>query len=166
MITEKETLEQKPGTEVLEEEKGTLELLQEGISKTSREIWLAGLGIFSTIDKEGTKVFNRFVERGRELVERNGEPTIAAKKNGEPPPVTYVSEKVDQFTHDIFSRLDHAAEFVRKTLLGPAEPTAKPSKDEVKTLSEKVDKLSESVAMLVHKMEDATRSGSRPKSPV
>ncbi len=164
MITEKATLEQKPGTEVQEDEKGTLELLQEGISKTSREIWLAGLGIFSTIDKEGTKLFNRFVERGREMIERNGEPTIAAKKNGEPPPATFVSDKVDQITHDVFSRLDHAAEYVRKTLFGPAEPYAKPSKDEVKTLSEKVDKLTDSVAMLVQKMEDTAKSGARAKT--
>jgi poly(hydroxyalkanoate) granule-associated protein len=166
MITEKETREQKAGTEVQEDEKGTLELLQEGISKTSREIWLAGLGIFSTIDKEGTKLFNKFVDRGREMVERNGEPTIAAKKNGEPPPATYVSEKVDQFTHDVFSRLDHAAEYVRKTLFGPAEPSVKPSKDEVKILSEKVDKLTESVAVLVQKMDDTTKSGPRAKTSI
>lgn len=164
MIAEKETLDEKLGTE-LEEEKGTLELLQEGISKTSREIWLAGLGIFSTVDKEGTKMFNRFVERGREMVEKNGEPKMAAKKNGEPAP-TYVSEKVDQITHDVFSRLDHAAEFVRKRLFGPAEPSAEISHDEVKILSEKVDKLSDSVAMLVQKLEDSTKSGARSKAAI
>lgn len=162
MIAEKETSEQK-AAEVLEDEKGTLELLQEGISKTSREIWLAGLGIFSTIDKEGTRLFNRFVERGREMVEKNGEAGMAAKKNGEPAP-TYVSEKVDQFTHDVFSRLDHAAEYVRKRLFGPAVPSAETTHDEVKVLSEKVDKLTESVALLVQKLEDSAKSGARAKT--
>jgi poly(hydroxyalkanoate) granule-associated protein len=142
---------------VIDEEKGTFDLLQEGISKTSREIWLAGLGIFSTIDKEGTKLFNRFVERGREVVE-NGK--AAAKKNGEPEP-TYVGEKVDQLTHDVLSRFDNAAEYVRKKIFGPAEHEAEVSHDEMKTLSQKVDKLTESVASLVQRMEDSTKAGVR-----
>lgn len=163
MTSEKELFEHKPMEKLVDEAKGTLELLQEGISKTSREIWLAGLGIFSTIDKEGAKMFNRFVERGRDLVEKNGKPLMAAKKNGEPAP-TYVSEKVDQFTHDIFSRLDDAAEFIRKRVLGPSEASGEVTHDEVKILSEKVDKLTESVASLVHRLDDATKTGPRAKT--
>ena len=165
MTPEKETFEKKNGEEIVEEAKGTLEVLQEGISKSSREIWLAGLGIFSTIDKEGTKLFNKFVARGRELVEKNGKPEMAAKKNGEPAP-TYVGDKVDQFTHDIFSRLDDASEYVRKKLFGLAEPHAEASRDEVKILSEKVDKLTDSVASLVQKLEETTKTGARVKTAI
>lgn len=165
MTSEKEIFEHKPVEKLVDETKGTLEALQEGISKTSREIWLAGLGIFSTVDKEGAKMFNRFVERGRNMVEKNGKPMMAMKKNGEPAP-TYVSEKVDQFTHDIFSRLDDAAEFVRKRILGPAAPSGEVSHDEVKILSEKVDKLTESVASLVQRLEDTTKTGPRAKTTI
>jgi len=161
MAQEKETLTQKVG-EMIEEQKGTLEQLQEGISKSSREIWLAGLGVFASIDKEGTKLFNKFVSKGRELVE-DGKTPMAMKKNGEPA-ATYLGDKVDQVTHDVFSRLDSAAEFVRKKLIGPFEPSAEASHDEVKILSEKVDKLTESVAMLVQRMEDSTRTGPKVKT--
>jgi poly(hydroxyalkanoate) granule-associated protein len=152
MTTEKEIFAQKP-TEAMEEEKGTFELLQEGFSKTSREIWLAGLGVFSTIDKEGTKLFNKFVERGRELVE-NGK-TMAAKKNGEPAP-TFIGDKVDQFTHDVLNRLDDAAQYVQKKIFRTGEPETA-SRSEFQDLTEKVDKLTASVATLVQKLEDKER---------
>jgi poly(hydroxyalkanoate) granule-associated protein len=158
MIPEKNLHEHKPGAETLEEAKGTLELIQDGISKTSRELWLAGLGVFSTIDKEGTKLFNRFVDKGRVLVE-NGK-TAAVKKNGEPEP-TFVSEKVDQLTHDVLLRFDGAAEYVRKKIFGSAEHEGEVSRDEMKILSEKVDKLTESVASLIQKMEESTKAGIR-----
>ncbi|MCG3157336.1 MAG: hypothetical protein DKINENOH_03968 [bacterium] len=160
MAHEKETMEHKSVEQMVEDAKGTLQVLQEGISKTSREIWLAGLGVFSTIDKEGTMLFNRFVERGREMVEKNGK---TMKTNGEPAP-TYVSEKVEQFTHDVFARLDDAAEFVRKKVIGPAERPAEAARDEVKILSEKVDKLTESVAALVQRLEEATKTGPKAKA--
>lgn len=148
-MTTKENIEQK-STEMLEEAKGTLELLQEGISKTSREIWLAGLGIFSTIDKEGTRMFNKFVEQGRGVVE-NGK-TLAAKKNGEPAS-TYFGDKVDQFTHDVLARLDDAAQYVQKKIF-PTGESEKASRSELQDLTARVEKLTESVAMLVQKMEE------------
>jgi poly(hydroxyalkanoate) granule-associated protein len=155
MTPPKEHFEHKPFE--VEEEKGTLELLQEGISKTSREIWLAGLGIFSTMDKEGTRLFNKFVEKGRDVVE-NGK---NIKKNGEPAP-TYIGEKVDRFSHDILAGLDDAAQFVQKKFFRFGE-SAKATQSEFQALTEKVDKLTESVAALVQKMEDKDKIGIRTK---
>jgi poly(hydroxyalkanoate) granule-associated protein len=150
MTTEKETLDQTA------EEKGTFEMLQESLTKTSREIWLAGLGVFATIDKEGTKMFNKFVERGREIAEAEK----AAKMNGEPAP-TYVSEKKDQFAHEVYSKLESAAGYVRRKINEISEPTADSARDEIKTLTDKVNKLTEAVATLVQKMDDGTKTGSR-----
>jgi poly(hydroxyalkanoate) granule-associated protein len=158
MTTTKETFEPKPA-EIPEEEKGTFELLQEGISKTSREIWLAGLGVFSTIDKEGTRLFSKFVERGRGVVE-NGK-AMAAKKNGEPAP-TYVGEKVDQFTHDILARLDDAAQYVQKKIFPSGEPE-KASRSELHELTDRVEKLTNSVAALVQKMDDKDKFAPKMK---
>ncbi len=148
MITEKTTIEKEA------EEKGTLELLQEGISKTTREIWLAGLGVFATIDKEGTNLFNKFVARGRELSE-SGKATV--KQNGETQP-TYLSEKVDQITHDVVAGVGNAADFVRKRVSGLTESLSYSTRDEIKALTEKVDKLTEHVAALVQKMEEGAKS--------
>ncbi|MGH7600420.1 MAG: phasin family protein [bacterium] len=148
MTTEKTTIEQNA------EEKGTLELLQEGVSKTSREIWLAGLGVFATLDKEGTNLFNKFVARGRELTE-SGKATT--KTNGEVAP-TYVSDKVDQLTHEVVSRVGNAANYVRSKFSEMTERPADTTHDEIKILTEKVDKLTESVAALVQKLEENAKS--------
>lgn len=154
MITEKTTIEKEV------EEKGTLELLQEGLSKTSREIWLAGLGVFATIDREGTNLFNKFVARGRELSE-SGKATM--KQNGEAKP-TYISEKVDQITHDVVTGVGNAADFVRKRVSGVTEGLTYSTRDEIKALTEKVDKLTENVAALVQKMEESTKSSKKATS--
>lgn len=158
MTTTKETFEAKTA-ETLDEAKGTLELLQEGIFKTSREIWLAGLGVFSTIDKEGTRLFSKFVERGRNVVE-DGK-TMATKKNGEPAP-TYLGEKVDQFTHDILARLDDAAQYVQKKIFPSGEPE-KASRRELHELADRVEKLANSVATLVQKMDDKEKFAPKMK---
>ncbi|MCG3120202.1 MAG: hypothetical protein ALAOOOJD_02827 [bacterium] len=148
MTIEKETLHHPA------EDKGTLEMLQDGISKTTREIWLAGLGVFASIDKEGTKLFNKFVERGRELAK--DEKTV--KRNGEPAP-TFISEKKDQLTHEIYSKLESAAGYVRRKINEISESTPEASHDEIKTLTAKVDKLTEAVAALVQKMDEGAKAG-------
>jgi len=136
--------------------KETGDMLQEGISKTSREIWLAGLGAFATVDKEGTKLFNKFVERGRELSEGSD----AVKTNGEPA-ATYISEKKDQLAHEIFSKMENATSYVRHKINALSEPAANSSGGEVQSLSEKVDKLADMVATLVQKMDESTKAGAK-----
>jgi len=150
MTTGKETLNHAA------EDKGTLEMLQEGIAKTSREIWLAGLGVFATMDKEGTKMFNNFVARGREIAEADK----AAKTNGEPAP-TYLSEKKDQLTHDIYSKLESAAGYVRRKINEISEPAPETPNTEIKSLTEKVDKLTQAVAALVQKMDEGAKAGNK-----
>jgi len=150
MTMEKETLNHTA------EEKGTLEVLQDGISKTAREIWLAGLGALATVDKEGTKLFNNFVARGREVAEAEK----AAKMNGEPAP-TYVSEKKDQLAHEVYSKLESAAGYVRRKVNEISEATPETPRDEIKTLTEKVEQLTQAVATLVQKMDEGAKVGAK-----
>jgi len=161
MTHDKETMEQKPVEQMVEEAKGTLQALQEGLSKTSLEIWLAGPGVFSMRDKEGTKLFNRFVERGRR---GDGGEKRQNHEDQRRAGATYVSEKMEQFTPDVFARRDDAAEFLRKKVIGPAERPAEAARDKVKILSEKVDKLTASGAALVQRLEKATKTGPKAKA--
>lgn len=146
MTMEKETLNHTA------EEKGTLEMLQEGVSKTAREIWLAGLGALATVDKEGTKLFNSFVARGREVAEAEK----VAKMNDEPAP-TFLSEKKDQLAHEVYSKLENAAGYVRRKINEISEVTPDTSRDEIKTLTEKVEQLTQTVAALVQKMDEGAK---------
>jgi hypothetical protein len=48
------------------------DVLQRGseMAGFGREIWLAGLGALATIDEDGREVFDRMVERGKEVESR------------------------------------------------------------------------------------------------
>lgn len=146
MTMEKETLNHTA------EEKGTLEVLQEGLSKTAREIWLAGLGALATVDKEGTKLFNQFVARGREVADAEK----AAKVNGEPSP-TFLSEKKDQLAHEVYTKLENAAGYVRRKITEVSEAMPENPQDEIKTLTAKVEQLTQMVAALVQKMDEGAK---------
>ena len=43
----------------------TSKQFQEGITETGRDVWYAGLGVLSTVEEEGSKLFNKFVDKGR-----------------------------------------------------------------------------------------------------
>src|SRR4030081_2153457 len=44
--------------------------LQDELKDSAHKIWLAGLGALAAAEQEGTKVFNRLVDRGREVESR------------------------------------------------------------------------------------------------
>lgn len=126
-------------------EKVTLKKIQEEIAGTSEDIWLAGLGVFSTIESEGNKLFDKFVDKGKELVEKGKEVEAGkTKKQGK--------KKADS------SKLDDAVKFVETKVKGLGnsviEPLGISSREEVKELNEKVDKLTEIVMVLAQKIDD------------
>lgn len=44
--------------------------LQDELAESAHRIWLAGLGALAAAEQEGTKVFNRLVDRGKEVESR------------------------------------------------------------------------------------------------
>ena len=46
---------------------------QEEVSEKSREIWLAGLGLFSAAGEESKRMFNELVNKGDDLVKKGEE---------------------------------------------------------------------------------------------
>ena len=44
--------------------------LQDDLKDSAHKIWLAGLGALAAAEQEGTKMFNRLVDRGREVESR------------------------------------------------------------------------------------------------
>jgi hypothetical protein len=121
----------------------------------------AGLGKSNFEVSTHPKLFNKFVERGREMVGNGAEPLNA--KDGKEPGPTYVSEKKDTMTHEIISKLDNAAKFVQEKVFGAVEPSGV-SRDEVKDLSDKVNKLTETVAILVQKLEETGKTGAKART--
>src|SRR3978361_779174 len=44
--------------------------LQDDLKESAHRIWLAGLGALAAAEQEGSKVFNRLVDRGRDVESR------------------------------------------------------------------------------------------------
>ena len=116
------------------------------VKDKGKEIWLAGLGVFSTVEEEGTKLFNKFIEKGKEL-EKRGEDLEkkAREKVGE-------FEKKAKDKMESLGTLEDLANFVEEKLNVAFEKIGVSSHSEVKDLTEKVDKLSASVAELTEKI--------------
>lgn len=124
-------------------EKETSKQAQEGITERAREIWLAGLGVFSTMEEEGTKMFRNFVEKGKEL-EKRGEKLEKKARDGMDSVSSYFAGKKNE--------LPNFAKFVEDKLNTTFEKFGVASHQEVKELGEKVDKLSDRVAELTKKL--------------
>lgn len=113
----------------------TSKQIQEGVTETSRQVWYAGLGVLSTVEEEGTKLFNRFVEMGKDLVEKGKEFEQKDKVSG------------------VTAKFGEAAKFVEEKLQAASDKVGFSGSSDIKALNEKVDKLAESVAALVKKSE-------------
>jgi len=124
----------------------SLKKIQEEIVGATEDIWLAGLGVFSTVEVEGSKLFEKFVDRGKDLVEKGKKAESKARKE------TKVSAS---------AKLDGAVKFVEEKLQGLGssliEPLGISSREEVKELNEKVDKLTEMVMVLAQKIEEVKK---------
>jgi len=116
--------------------------IQEEITERSREIWLAGLGIFSTIEKEGTKLFQDFVERGEGLREKGKE----LEKESE--------SFIKGIRDDVAERTSAVAKTIEGNFVGAINSLGFSKSDDVEELTKKVDKLTAKVDKLAKKIKD------------
>ncbi|RMI09719.1 MAG: hypothetical protein D6681_06840 [Calditrichaeota bacterium] len=125
-------------------QKEALKQVQEEIADTTRKIFLAGLGAFATIEEEGSKLFGELVKKGQELVEK-GE---TVEKKG----MDYVRETVEE----VRTKADTTVKAVEEKVHSLLGTLGLSDRDEVRELSEKVEKLTQQVAALNRKL-DAER---------
>lgn len=64
---------------------------QRDLKESAQKIWLAGLGALAVAEQEGTRVFDRLVERGRDFEERGKERMEEARSR-----VSEVEDRVDE----------------------------------------------------------------------
>jgi len=125
---------------------------QASITENVRDIWLAGLGLFSTVEEEGEKLFKQFIEKGRGLEEK-GE-TFEKKAKDQLDSVThFVTEKAGKITDEVSTRVtDMMPTFVEEKFHNALEVFGISTRSEVKELNEKVNKLTEMVGTLSDKI--------------
>jgi poly(hydroxyalkanoate) granule-associated protein len=139
----------------------TKDLAKEGrasISENIRDLWLAGLGLFSTVEEEGEKLFDKFIERGREFEEKGESFEKRAKKQFDS-----VTNLITDRAAKITDEISHKANEMVPSFIGEKFQDALgmfgiSTRSEVKELNEKVNKLTEMVGTL------SDRIGKTPKA--
>src|SRR5215208_3927389 len=107
-------------------ETGSNKKIQEDLAESAHRIWLAGLGALAAAEEEGSKVFNRLVDRGKD-VETRGKQQVQDVRGRAESAWGGVGDKVDEKITAALHRL------------------GVPTRDEIRELTRKVEELNAKV---------------------
>jgi len=124
------------------------DMLQDELTRRGRDAWLAGLGALATVEEEGSKLFGRLVDRGKQFEEDRREELEAAR------------EKAAKQSEEALEQIEEAGEETRTLLTDTVnralERFGVPTRTEVDRLSEKVDTLANRVDELTEALSETT----------
>ncbi len=131
------------------QKKNPFEDMQKELADRGRDVWLAGLGALATVEEEGSKLFARLVERGKEYE------NLSAKQ------VKELTERVSEQQKKAIEQAEEtttaAQSAVANTMDKALERFGVPTRSEVTDLSEKVDLLSKQIDTLSKNLEEQTQ---------
>lgn len=104
------------------------------LKDSAHNIWLAGLGAFSLAGEEGSKLFQQLVEKGGELEQAN-----KAR-------ISQLAEKVEGLKGDAKEAAKKMATPVENTLNAAIQKLGVPTREEIVTLTKRVEELTKAVA--------------------
>lgn len=110
--------------------------LQDELKDAAHKIWLAGLGALSTAEEEGTKLFNRLVDRGKDF-EAKGKVEVEKVKAE----VDKVKVKAEAAYEEWSGKLD-------ERLAAVLQKVGVPTRDEIHSLTQKVEELTAKLEQL------------------
>jgi poly(hydroxyalkanoate) granule-associated protein len=119
----------------------TTKNLQDELRESAHRIWLAGLGALAAAGEEGTKVFDRLVDRGRDYETRGRD---EARKQYEGARST-----ADELWGTWSGKLDEA-------VTNALHRMGVPSREEIRNLTQRVEELNAKVEMLKPRVTPAT----------
>lgn len=122
------------------------EEMQKELAERGRDVWLAGLGALATMEEEGTKLFNRLVERGKEYE------STSAKQIDE------LTERAAEQQKKAMARAEETTRAAQSafadTIDKAFERFGVPTRAEVDDLSKKVDRLSQQIETLSKQLDE------------
>ncbi len=124
--------------------------LQDELRDSAHRIWLAGLGALAAAGEEGTKMFDRLVDRGREY-ETKGRDEARKQYEG-------ARSSADDLWKTWSEKID---ESITKALHGMGVP----SREEIHNLTRRVEELNAKVEMLKPRVTPATADASPIVTP-
>jgi poly(hydroxyalkanoate) granule-associated protein len=111
--------------------------LQEDLKESAYRIWLAGLGALAAAGEEGAKAFTRLVDRGREYENRSKEDwKVQADK---------AKEQFDKAKGKAEGQWEDWSEKIDEVLTRSLHRLGVPTRDEIRTLTQRVEELTAKV---------------------
>ena len=107
--------------------------VQENVVDSAHKIFLAGLGTVKTVGEEGGELFDRLVERGKDL-EAQGKKGLRSWR-----------KELEKTTSKVEGRVDRLGERIDEQLTGALHRLGVPTRDEIQTLTRRVEELSRKV---------------------
>lgn len=114
--------------------------LQDELKESAHRIWLAGLGALAAAEQEGAKVFNRLVDRGRD-VEARGRVDFKDQVDRAKTQMDQAKTKVNETVENLGDKLDEA-------LTSALHRLGVPTREEIRNLTQRVEELNAKVEML------------------
>src|SRR3990167_7373915 len=139
------------------------------VEKYSRQIWLAGLGAYSKVSKDGTKLFDTLVkdgEKAEKLAKSEVEKQVEAVKSTVESKVGSTKSKVDEVKDRAIGKWGELEEAFDKRLNNAISRLCVPSRNEVKALNAKVESLTKQIEKLtgvsVKSVKPAAKAAAKP----
>ncbi len=104
------------------------------LKDSAHNIWLAGLGAFSLAGEEGSKLFQQLVEKGGELEQAN-----KAR-------ISQLAEKVQGLKGEAKTAAQKVVTPIEGTINAAIQKLGVPSREEILTLTKRVEELTKAVA--------------------
>jgi poly(hydroxyalkanoate) granule-associated protein len=128
--------------------------VQEELKDSVHRIWLAGLGALATAEEEGSKIFGRLVERGRD-VESRGKVEVDKVKS-----------EVDKMKTKAESAFETWGDKFDEKLTATLDRLGVPTRDEIRNLTQKVEELNHKIEQLKPRVTPATATPAEPHTTV
>jgi poly(hydroxyalkanoate) granule-associated protein len=126
-------------------EGGDAKDMSQAVLKSSRNIWLAGLGAFSRAQAEGMKVFETLVKQGEAMeskTKKAASDTAAAARGA-------AKAKVDEMKQGVGGTWDKLEQVFEQRVARALSKLGVHTQSDVERLAERVDALSEAVNTLI-----------------
>ena len=132
--------------------------LQDELMESAHRIWLAGLGALATAEAEGSKVFSRLVERGKD-VETRGKDAAADLKD-------QAKAKFEDAKSQTGNAWSGLGDKVDETVTSALHRLGVPTRDEIRNLTQKIEELNAKVEQLKPRVTPAAPTVTSPTSPI
>jgi poly(hydroxyalkanoate) granule-associated protein len=122
----------------------TTEKAQEGVEKvqeTAQNVYLAGLGALALAEDKGGKLFKELMKKG-EVIDNKNKKTYSAMVKDVEAKVEVVKESVVDATSGTFGKIESG---IQSGMASVMHTFGVPTRNEIKTLTKKVDLLTQSV---------------------